>query len=177
MKKAVFFDRDGVLNRSLVVNFRPYGPKSVEEFVLDENIAELSRLRDLGYLLIVTTNQPDVANGIITREFVDQLHGILSDAFTFDDILVCYHNNKDACDCRKPEPGMLHQARDKYGIDLTKSYMVGDRWRDVLAGQAAGCTTLLIDHGYKEEAPDFKADFSCHSLLSAIEWIEAKSAV
>lgn len=171
MRKAVFLDRDGVLNQSIIIDRKPYGPKTVEEFVLSPDLQELHKLRDLGYLLIVATNQPDVARGLISRAFVDELHARLLNAFAFDDIMVCFHRSEDHCLCRKPEPGLLYQAQDKYGIHLAASYMVGDRWRDILAGQVAGCRTVWIDHGYQEDAPDFHPDFSCVSLSEAVRWI------
>lgn len=173
MNKAVFLDRDGVLNHSIIIDGKPYAPRTHEDFILNPDLQALSRLRNLGYRLIVVTNQPDVANGLVSRQFVDELHALLEKAFPFDAILACFHNAAAQCDCRKPKPGMLHQARDAWNIDLSRSYMVGDRWRDVMAGEAAGCSTVFLDYGYTEETPAFHPDFTCGSLLAAIEWIEA----
>jgi len=171
MNKAVFLDRDGVLNRSLVRDGKPYAPTRIEDFEINPEIVQLQRLRDAGYLLIVVTNQPDIANGLVTRAFIDQLHTMLNATVAFDEIIVCPHSNHEGCDCRKPKPGMLFQARDRHGITMAHSFMVGDRWRDVLAGQAAGCKTVFIDGGYHEDAPAFNADYVCQTLGAAIDWM------
>ncbi len=175
MTKAIFLDRDGVINKSIIKHGKPYAPTRLEEFVLDANLGELARLRNLGYKLIIVTNQPDVGNGLVTPTFVESLHAQINMIFPFDEILACYHRSQDNCDCRKPKPGLLLQARDKFSIDMTHSYMAGDRWRDILAGQAAGCGTVFLDHGYKEDAPAFQPDFTCSSLIEAIEWIEFRT--
>jgi D-glycero-D-manno-heptose 1,7-bisphosphate phosphatase len=174
MNKAVFLDRDGVINRTIIKDGRPYAPRTLDDFHINPDIQQLSRLKKLGYYLIIVTNQPDVADQLVPRAFVDDLHARLRKTFPFDDIIACFHNDKDNCDCRKPKPGMLLQARDKFNIDVAGSYMIGDRWRDVLAGQAAGCTAIFIDHGYMDNAPAFHPDFICGSLVNAIEWIESR---
>jgi len=175
MNKAVFLDRDGVINHTVVKDGKPYAPRTLEEFVLNPDIKELTRLKNLGYYLIIVTNQPDVANGIVTRAFVEDLHARINKVFPFDAIITCFHSDKDNCGCRKPKPGMLYQARDTFNINLAGSYMIGDRWRDVLAGASAGCTTLFLDHGYQEGAPVFYPNFTYGSLAAAIEWIESRS--
>jgi D-glycero-D-manno-heptose 1,7-bisphosphate phosphatase len=174
MKKAVFLDRDGVINDCIVVDGKPYAPRTAEDFHINADIKELQRLKNLEYQLIIVTNQPDVANALVTRAFVDDLHARLRKAFPFDGIITCFHNAEADCECRKPKPGMLYEARDRFDIDLAGSYMIGDRWRDVLAGQAAGCSTIFLDHGYKEDTPTFHPDFVCGSFVSAIEWIESR---
>ncbi len=171
MKKAVFLDRDGVLNHSIIKDGKPYAPRHMAEFVINPEISALSRLKELGYLLIIITNQPDVANGLATHEFVAQAHSRLCAEFPFDDIMVCFHSDKDNCNCRKPKPAMLYQARDKFDINLADSFMIGDRWRDILAATAASCKSIFIDYKYTEHTPDFTADFTCSSLLSAIDYI------
>jgi D-glycero-D-manno-heptose 1,7-bisphosphate phosphatase len=175
MHKAVFLDRDGVVNHSIVRNGKPYAPRTMEEFVINPDIHTLSRLRNLGYRLIVVTNQPDIGNGLMPREAVDAMHAALYHAFHFDDILTCPHTAQDQCACRKPKPGMLIQSQVKFNIDLRTSYMVGDRWRDVEAGQAAGCATVFLDYGYAEQPPAAPPDFTCNSLLAAVDWIESKT--
>ena len=175
MNKAVFLDRDGVVNRSIIRNGKPYAPRTVDEFTINPDIKHLSALKEAGYKLIIATNQPDVANGLVTREFIGQLHTLLCDAFPFDDIIVCFHDGKDHCDCRKPKPGMLYQGRDTFNLELTQSFMIGDRWSDVLAGQAAGCKAVFIECGYTEEAPPFHPDFTCNSLAAAIQWITSRT--
>lgn len=158
MKRAVFVDRDGVINRSAVRDGKPYPPASLEEFELLPGIERaILALRGAGFLIVIVTNQPDVATGVQSREVVEAMHHRLRAAGLCDDIKVCYHTDEDGCDCRKPKPGMLLDAAHEWQIDLGRSFMVGDRWRDVAAGKAAGCYTFLVDYGYRErraENPD-----------------------
>lgn len=155
MRRAVFLDRDGVLNRSIVRDGKPYPPESVAEMeILPEVGDALASLRNAGFLNIVVTNQPDVGTGKQRPEMVEAMHRRLRSELALDDIKVCYHSDADGCDCRKPKPGMLLQAAREFGIDLEQSFMVGDRWRDVAAGQAAGCTTFFIDYHYREKRPE-----------------------
>ena len=155
MKRAVFLDRDGVINRAVVRDGKPYPPAALEEFELLPGVEQTIRsLRVAGYLVIVVTNQPDVATGDQHRDVVEAMHGRLHAAGLCDDIKVCYHTDADACDCRKPKPGMLLEAAREWGIDLVDSFMVGDRWRDVAAGKAAGCYTFFIDYKYRERRAD-----------------------
>jgi transaldolase len=153
----VFLDRDGVLNRAIVREGRPYPPATLEELeVLPEVPAALARLRAAGFLLVVVTNQPDVARGEQRREVVDATHARLLAELPLDAIEVCFEDGDDA-PRRKPNPGMLLDAARRLGIDLPRSFLVGDRWRDVEAGRRAGCTTLFVDRGYAESlrsAPD-----------------------
>ena len=155
MKRAVFLDRDGVLNRAVVREGRPYPPATLEEFeFLPGAERAVLTLRQAGFLIIVVTNQPDVATGVQRRDVVESMHDKLRANGIFDDIRVCYHTDADACDCRKPKPGMLVDAAREWQIDLGRSFMVGDRWRDVAAGKAAGCYTFLIDYAYQERRAD-----------------------
>jgi D-glycero-D-manno-heptose 1,7-bisphosphate phosphatase len=159
MRRAVFLDRDGVLNRTMVRNGVPYPPASDEELELLDGVPEaLALLVQRNLLLIVITNQPDVARGTQTRARVERINQRLSEQLPLDAIFTCYHDHADGCDCRKPRPGMLIQAADAYAIDLGKSFMVGDRWSDVAAGQVAGCRTFLLDVPYNQRqrcAPDY----------------------
>jgi len=164
---AVFLDRDGVLNRAVVREGRPYPPRSVEELEILPGVAQaLKALRGAGYRLIVITNQPDVARGAATIAEVEAINRALGDILPIDEFRTCYHDNFDGCDCRKPLPGALHGAALAHDIDLTRSYMVGDRWRDVEAGRAAGCVTFFVDYGYAERQPS-NPDFCVKSLLDA----------
>ena len=148
MQRAVFLDRDGVLNRAVVRDGQPYAPASLDELeILPDVPAALDALHGAGFLLIVATNQPDVASGVQRRDVVDAIHQRLREQLPLDDIKVCYERG-DAC--YKPAPGMLLDAARERDIDLGRSYMVGDRWRDVGAGKAAGCFTIFIDRGYRE---------------------------
>jgi D-glycero-D-manno-heptose 1,7-bisphosphate phosphatase len=170
--KAVFLDRDGVLNQVVVRNGIPYPPASAEGLVLAPNAkAALLELKAQGFLLLVVTNQPDVAKGITTRAVVEEINRKLASELPVDDVFVCYHQDADHCDCRKPRPGMIMEGARKHNVDLAESFMVGDRWRDVEAGQNAGCRTVFIDGGYEERQPARPADARVHSLKEVADWI------
>ena len=172
--KAVFLDRDGVLNQAVVRNGKPHPPASAAELVLAPNAkAALLDLKAQGFLLLVATNQPDVGKGITTRAAVEEINRKLASLLPVDDIFVCYHQDSDLCDCRKPKPGMLLEGARKHNVDLDDSFMVGDRWRDVEAGQNAGCRTVFIDGGYEERQPARPADARVHTLKEAADWIIA----
>lgn len=154
MRRAVFFDRDGVLNRSLVVDRRPFAPVKLEDFeIFPQAVLALKRTQEAGYLNIVVTNQPDLQTGRQSKEILDKMHAKLLDALPLTEILVCPHVDDDGCDCRKPRPGMLLDAADRHGLCLEESWLVGDRWRDIQAGQAARCRCCFIDYGYSEGKP------------------------
>jgi D-glycero-D-manno-heptose 1,7-bisphosphate phosphatase len=153
-KRAVFLDRDGVINIPVVRDGKPYPPNNLSDFSYIPGAVEAAkRLRNAGYLVIVVTNQPDVRTGIQSKVIVEAMHSKLCVEGVCDDIKVCYHIDGDDCDCRKPKPGMLLRAASDWGIDLTLSFMVGDRWRDVEAGNSAGCFTFFIDYQYQERQP------------------------
>jgi D-glycero-D-manno-heptose 1,7-bisphosphate phosphatase len=150
-RKAVFLDRDGVINQARVRNGKPYPPQSQDELKIIEGIPEsLQTLKEAGYLLIGITNQPDVARGKQRREIVESIHKALLSLLPLDEILTCYHDDADECFCRKPKPGLILKAARHYQIDLSSSFMIGDRWRDIEAGNRAGCSTILIDYHYQE---------------------------
>jgi D-glycero-D-manno-heptose 1,7-bisphosphate phosphatase len=133
----------------------------------------LRRLKDAGFLLVVVTNQPDVARGNQTREAVEELNGAVAAALPIDDFLTCFHDGADRCECRKPAPGLLLKAASIRNIDLSRSYLIGDRWRDIDAGASAGCRTVLIDYDYDERRPTATPDRVTTSLGDAVEWILA----
>jgi D-glycero-D-manno-heptose 1,7-bisphosphate phosphatase len=173
LKRAVFLDRDGVLNRALERDGTPYPPRTPEELEILPGVPEaLALLKARGFLLIVVTNQPDVARGTLPLDVVEATHARLAAELLLDDIFVCPHDDADACACRKPKPGMLLAAAAKHGIDLSSSYMVGDRWRDIDAGHAAGCTPILIDYGYRERPPAQEPAARVRSLLDAARIME-----
>jgi D-glycero-D-manno-heptose 1,7-bisphosphate phosphatase len=171
-RPAVFLDRDGVLNQSLLgPDGVPRPPAGPLEFTLVEGAAEACRLLgSLGFLRIVVTNQPDVARGAQRRDVVEAINLRLRRSVSVDDIRVCYHDDDDLCDCRKPKPGLLLSAALDFGIDLAASYMIGDRWRDVEAGQRAGCTTILID-AHEDQSLAVAPTVRVASLPSAVSWI------
>jgi D-glycero-D-manno-heptose 1,7-bisphosphate phosphatase len=169
---AVFLDRDGVINRALVRDGKPYSPPTPEDLDVLPGVPEALRdLRSHGYKLLVVTNQPDVGRGKQSRESLEAMHQDLRARLSLDDILVCTHTDADDCDCRKPLPGMLLEAAKKHNIDLAASYMVGDRWKDIDAGYNAGCKTILVDYGYSERSPERVPGLIVKSLREAADWI------
>lgn len=170
---AVFLDRDGVLNRTFVREGKPRPPASLAEFEYLPGVGTATRaLTDAGFKLIVVTNQPDLATGAADASTVTAMHARLRTDLPITDILVCPHTDADDCACRKPKPGLLLAAAERFSIDLGKSFMVGDRWRDVGAGRAAGCRTILVGDGYGEAMP-WTADHEVASLADAVPVILA----
>ena len=166
---AVFLDRDGVINRVTVRNGMPHPPSHVEEFELYEDVPEgCARLRAANFVLVVVTNQPDVGRGTQSRETVEAMNAKMQKALPLlDRIEVCYHAGErygQPCDCRKPLPGLILQAAAELNIDPKRSYVIGDRWRDIDCAHAAGCRAIFIQRGYNEtlrKQPDFTvASFS-----------------
>lgn len=155
MKRAVFVDRDGVINRAVVRDGKPYPPATLDDLEILPGVERAaSALRKAGFLIVVVTNQPDVATGVQQRDVVEAMHARLLAAGLCDDVKTCYHTDADGCECRKPKPGMLMEAAREWHIDLARSFMVGDRWRDIAAGKAAGCHTFFIDYEYRERRPE-----------------------
>jgi MurNAc alpha-1-phosphate uridylyltransferase len=170
--RAVFLDRDGVLNEAIVRERRPYPPAGLEEFrIVADAAASLHKLKEAGFLLIVVTNQPDVARGTQTRQSVEDLNKAVQAALPVDAFFVCFHDSADICGCRKPKPGLLVEAAADLNIDLQSSFLVGDRWRDIDAGASAGCRTILIDCHYDERGPENAPDYRAGSLTEAVKWI------
>jgi D-glycero-D-manno-heptose 1,7-bisphosphate phosphatase len=175
MSRAVFLDRDGVINRALAREGKPYPSASLGEFEIFPEVPEACRrLKQAGYLLVVATNQPDVGRGTLKQEAVEEIHAEMCRQLPLDRVEVCYHPGKGLsdCNCRKPKPGMLLRAAHELHIDLAQSWMVGDRWRDVDCGHAAGCRVIFIDRGYAEELKQ-QPDFRAKNLLEAAEIILA----
>ena len=168
-RPAIFLDRDGVLNRTTFRNGRPIPPQSLDELEILPGVpGALLRLKAAGYSLVVVTNQPDVARGVTTRTMVDEIHRFLGERLPIDEFRVCVHDDRDDCECRKPRPGLL-LASPQY--DMRRSVMIGDRWRDVDAGRAAGCgATILVDYGYDEHVPN-EPTVRVGSLEEAADWI------
>lgn len=172
---AVFLDRDGVINRALERDYKPYPPRNLDEFeILPEVPAACAKLKAAGFLLVVVTNQPDVGRGMLKREIVETIHADMCQQLPIDRVEVCYHpgQGQSDCDCRKPRPGMLLRAARELGIDLAQSWMVGDRWRDIDCGHAAGSRTIFIDRGYTEALKQ-QPNFRVKNLLEAAEIILA----
>lgn len=170
-KAAVLLDRDGVINRSIQKNGRPFPPQTPQNVEIIPGVIEAcEKFRQHGLLRIVVTNQPDISRGTITGHQVDAINQILNAQIDFEAVYVCPHDDMDGCLCRKPQPGMLVQAAKDWNIDLSRSIMVGDRWRDIEAGKKAGCKTVFIDYQYQETRPD-QPDLIVKNLWEAVPWI------
>jgi D-glycero-D-manno-heptose 1,7-bisphosphate phosphatase len=176
MVRAVFLDRDGVINANLERNGKPVAPTNLAEFRILPGAPEAARrLKDAGFLLVVVTNQPDVATGRTAKATMEAMHAEIRRLMPIDDFMICLHTDADSCSCRKPKPGLILQAAAKHDIDLASSTIVGDRWRDILAGHAAGCRTIFVDYGYPQEQPA-KPDEVVVSLVEAASLILERDA-
>jgi D-glycero-D-manno-heptose 1,7-bisphosphate phosphatase len=174
LRSAVFLDRDGVLNDVQVRDGTPVPPPGVEEIRLLPGVAAACRrLHELGYVLVVVTNQPDIARGTQSREEVEQMHAFLRERLPLDDIVVCPHDDADDCPCRKPRPGMLLDAAQRLGLDLSRSFCVGDRWRDIEAACRAGAQAIYVERHYGERKA-VGADAVVLSLPGAVSFIESR---
>jgi D-glycero-D-manno-heptose 1,7-bisphosphate phosphatase len=170
-RAAVFLDRDGVLLETAMRDGVPRPATSLDEFELLPGVERACKsLREAGFILVVVTNQPDVARGTLNAEIVEEIHRELRQRLPLDDIAVCLHDDADGCDCRKPQPGMLLAAAQRWSIDLRTSFLVGDRWRDVEAARRAGCRPIFVDRGYAEPSAS-EADVRVRNLEEAAEWI------
>ncbi len=166
-RAAVFLDRDGVINRALVRAGKPYAPRRLSDFRLLPGVARaIAGLRAAGFIIVVATNQPDIGNGLVDAAIVEAMHARLRKTIPVDAIMVCPHRQDAGCACRKPRAGMLRAAARRLKIDPKKSFMVGDRWHDILAGRRAGCYTIRIDRGYSESR-HVNADARVGSLPAA----------
>ena len=172
MNRAVFLDRDGVINRAVVREGRPYAPITLEDFEILPRVDEaIQLLHQAGFKLIIITNQPDVASGLQTMESVEEMHQKIRSRFPIDDIRVCFHLDEHRCRCRKPNPGMLTDAAKEWSIDLKNSYMIGDRWKDMEAGKAVACKTILVRYSEYTEDNARAADAVVESLFEAAQLI------
>jgi D-glycero-D-manno-heptose 1,7-bisphosphate phosphatase len=170
--RCVFLDRDGVLNKAIIRDGKPYPPNSPEELeLLPDVVAGCERLKQAGFRLVVVTNQPDIGRGTQTRELVDAINRRLAELIpVLDRVEVCFHagaEHGDPCECRKPKPGLLQRAAAALDIELSASWMIGDRWRDVDCAHAAGCRAVFIDHGYSEPLRE-KPEFTVANLGKAV---------
>lgn len=173
-RRAVFLDRDGVLNESLVVDGKPFAPRQLSDFKIYESAEQAVKiLKSRGFINIVVTNQPDVGNGYVKMETIEAFHRLLRERIPIDDIEVCYASQSENSPRRKPAPGMLIDAAKKWQIDLSQSFIIGDRASDIEAGKSAGCCTIFIDRGYSEPKPK-NPDYVASSLESGVDIILGK---
>jgi D-glycero-D-manno-heptose 1,7-bisphosphate phosphatase len=168
-RRAVFLDRDGVLNKAIIRNGQAYSPRSKEEFILVDGVVDaVAALRSTNFKIFIVTNQPDIARGLLAQADLDWMTEQILSHINVDEILVCPHDDHHGCVCRKPAPGMLIECSRKWRIDLQSSYMVGDGWKDMEAGKKAGCKCILIDAEYNKGV---SADWRANSLVEAIKII------
>ena len=178
LRPAVFLDRDGTLNRQVIHEGKPFPPQTVDEFQLFEGVpAACQALHAAGYALVVATNQPDVGRGTQSQEVVEAMHGRLRQLVPeITRIEVCYSPGRGETPAdprRKPEPGMLLDAARSLDLDLARSWMIGDRWRDIDCGRRGGVRTVFIDFGYAESL-QAKPDFTVSSFTEAARIILAQ---
>ena len=167
--RAVFLDRDGVINKVVFRNGQPGSPRSLEEFIFNDGIQEGTRkLKDYGFRIIVVTNQPDLARGEIKKGILDLMTQKMRWEIPVDDVFICPHDNIHQCSCRKPKPGMLLEAASRWTIDLLSSFLIGDSWKDIEAAKAAGCMGILLDAPYNQ---DVQCHFRVKSLSEAVNFI------
>ncbi|MBP7216775.1 MAG: HAD family hydrolase [Candidatus Omnitrophica bacterium] len=172
LKKAIFLDRDGVINEVLIKEGQPHSPHSLNELRLMPRVAKnIEAFKQCGFLCIVVTNQPDVRRGLLTPGALTTMHEHIKSVLNLDDILVCTHDDRDNCLCRKPRPGMLLEAAQRWGIDLASSYMVGDQERDMQAAQSAGCRGILCRASYNKQV---QADFTVDSLDEVVSLLRLR---
>ena len=169
MKRAAFLDRDGVINRAILLDGVPRPPSSVKEVEILEGVVKAIRLlKAHDFVPVVVTNQPDVARGTTSQTAVKEINSHIGALSGIEHFYTCIHDDIDLCGCRKPKPGLIIQSASDLGLDIRSSFMVGDRWRDVAAGQAAGCRSFFIDYSYPEKAPE-KPFTTVFSLLEAVQ--------
>jgi D-glycero-D-manno-heptose 1,7-bisphosphate phosphatase len=169
VKQGVFIERDGILNRARVERGQPVAPLVLREFHPHREIAPLlNELKAAGLLLIVTTNQPALSRGELSRRELDRMHQILRETFPIDDILVCPHEEMDGCTCRKPKSGLLVEGAFKWRLDLSRSFVISDKWQDAEAARRAGVTSVLLASPW---LGDGHHDFVLPDLPSLIEKI------
>ncbi len=169
---AIFLDRDGVMNQAILRDGKPYPPQRLDEVkILSGAVASLPRLAEAGFVLVGITNQPDVARGTQSRDIVESINKQVLSCLPVREIFVCYHDNADGCSCRKPRPGLILQAAEKYGLDLSLSWMVGDRWKDIAAGKAAGLKTIFVNYHYRENYQSAPPDFTVEDVKAIADII------
>lgn len=162
MNRAVFFDRDGVLNELVERDGGCYSPRRLSDFEIRSGSVEATRkTSSLGYLNIIISNQPDIARGFLEKEELDSMTRVLIDQLTIDDVFYCMHDDDDACNCRKPAPGLFLQAADRWDINLQQSYMIGDTWKDAQAAMKANVKYLLLGTENNEQ-------YSKENIVSSI---------
>ena len=169
MKRAVFIERDGILNEVRTGPKQQITPLSLEEFkIIPEAAAPLKKLKAVGFVLIATTNQPGLSRGYQSRRELDRMHDMLRRSFPLDDIMLCPHDEADHCPCRKPRPGLLIEAAFKWHLSLDHSFVISDKWQDAEAARTAGCTSLMVKSPWISQVHH---DFVLPDLIAIVDKI------
>ena len=165
--KAFFFDRDGILNKSILKKNKTYSPRNLKELILNFELVEfIKKLKKKNFKIIVITNQPDIKSGKLNKYTLRIINLIIKKKFCIDDFFICIHGKNENCNCRKPKPGLIIKASKKWNINLKESFFVGDRWKDMQAGEIVGCNTIFIDYDYNESKPkSYSYKFKTISLM------------
>lgn len=168
--KAVFLDRDGVVNKAIVIAGMPYPPKSIDELQILPGVRDgIAQLMQNHFKVFIVTNQPDVARGTVLLQNVQVINTFLAKELSIEKVYCCFHDGIENCSCRKPKPGMIFEAAEEWGLDLSNSFLIGDRWRDIEAAHNAGLTSILIDYDYNEKK--VKPNYTCTDFKSAVDFI------
>jgi len=167
--KAVFLDRDGIINHVVYhkgIN-KPSSPWNIKEFRLIKGIEKpLEEISKMGFLIFIVSNQPDISRGNIKKGVNDEINRKILGKFPIKEIKICPHDDKDNCNCRKPKPGMITELSKKWNIDLKKSFLIGDSWKDIKAAENAGVKSILIIRDYNN---DVRASFRIKNLKEFLE--------
>ena len=178
MRRAIFFDRDGVLNKIVERDGKPASPRTPEELVIVPEATEvIAAARALGFQIFVVTNQPDVRRGLMSHGDLDSIHDKLAASLPLDAIAACRHDNSDACACRKPKPGLILGLAAAHDVDLAASFMIGDQDRDIACGKAAGVRTVLLARPYNSGAGADHVLESLSQLIAVMDEASSPNAV
>jgi D-glycero-D-manno-heptose 1,7-bisphosphate phosphatase len=173
MNKAFFLDRDGVVNEVIKKKLKPYPPKNIKEFKFCRGIKKFIDIYKKNYKIFVFTNQPDFKRGKITKSCINNINNHVIKKLKIDELVCCFHDDNDNCSCRKPKIGMLNYLKKKYSLNMRQSFVIGDRWSDILCGQKAGCKTIYIDRCYNEKKPK-NYNFKFKNISSLIKGLNEK---
>jgi D-glycero-D-manno-heptose 1,7-bisphosphate phosphatase len=153
--KALFLDRDGVLNKAIIIKKKPYSPRLISQIVVSNELKKILSVAKNEYFLIGITNQPDVGDKIISRQKGIKINNKVKKYYKLDELYSCYHIRNANCICRKTKIGLVLKAKKKYKINLKQSFVIGDRWSDMELGKKLNCKTIFIDYKYKEKKPKY----------------------
>jgi D-glycero-D-manno-heptose 1,7-bisphosphate phosphatase len=151
MNKAIFFDRDGVLNKLIYRDGGFYSPQKFSQFKIEKEAMKVTKTtKSLGFLNLVVSNQPDISRQKMNEADLGRMTNLLKKELTIDDVFYCKHDDIDNCKCRKPSSGLIIEASKKWNIDLKNSFLIGDNWKDIEAGKDINLKSFLLDKDYNE---------------------------